>query len=89
MRARGFEPPRAEAHQDLNLARLPVPPRPRVRFRIDRAGHVPGMADREQRERESQQDDETKFQQQREEEREDVAREAEDVLDATLTEQDE
>ena len=29
MRARGLEPPRAEAHRDLNPARLPVPPRPR------------------------------------------------------------
>mgnify|MGYP001048067873 CR=1 FL=1 len=29
MRAEGFEPPRAEAHQDLNLARMPIPPRPR------------------------------------------------------------
>ena len=29
MRAEGLEPPRAEAHQDLNLARLPIPPRPR------------------------------------------------------------
>lgn len=29
MRAEGLEPPRAEAHQDLNLARMPIPPRPR------------------------------------------------------------
>ncbi len=29
MRARGLEPPRAEAHRDLNPERLPVPPRPR------------------------------------------------------------
>ena len=29
VRAKGLEPPRAFAHQDLNLARLPVPPRPR------------------------------------------------------------
>ena len=29
VRARGLEPPRAEAHRDLNPARLPVPPRPR------------------------------------------------------------
>ena len=29
MRVRGLEPPRAEAHQDLNLARIPVPPHPR------------------------------------------------------------
>ena len=29
MRARGVEPPRAEAHRDLNPARLPIPPRPR------------------------------------------------------------
>jgi hypothetical protein len=28
MRAEGLEPPRAEAHQDLNLARIPIPPRP-------------------------------------------------------------
>jgi glucosyl-3-phosphoglycerate synthase len=31
MRAEGLEPPRAEAHQDLNLARMPIPPRPRER----------------------------------------------------------
>jgi hypothetical protein len=37
MRAEGLEPPRAEAHQVLSLARLPVSPRPR-RFK-DRA-HV-------------------------------------------------
>ncbi len=30
VRARGLEPPRAEAHRDLNPARLPVPPRPRA-----------------------------------------------------------
>ena len=29
MRAEGLEPPRACAHEDLNLARLPIPPRPR------------------------------------------------------------
>ena len=29
MRTRGLEPPRALAHQDLNLARIPIPPRPR------------------------------------------------------------
>ena len=29
VRAEGLEPPRAEAHQDLNLARMPIPPRPR------------------------------------------------------------
>ena len=29
MRAEGLEPPRAFAHQDLNLARIPIPPRPR------------------------------------------------------------
>jgi hypothetical protein len=28
MRARGLEPPRAEAHRDLNPARLPIPPHP-------------------------------------------------------------
>jgi hypothetical protein len=28
MRLRGFEPPRALAHGDLNAARLPVPPQP-------------------------------------------------------------
>ena len=33
MRTRGLEPPRAAmAHQDLNLGRLPVPPRPRVQM---------------------------------------------------------
>ena len=30
VRARGVEPPRAEAHRDLNPARLPVPPHPRA-----------------------------------------------------------
>ena len=30
VRAEGLEPPQAIAHQDLNLARLPFPPRPRV-----------------------------------------------------------
>jgi hypothetical protein len=30
MRAEGLEPPRPLDHEDLNLARLPVPPRPRV-----------------------------------------------------------
>ena len=29
VRARGVEPPRAEAHRDLNPARLPIPPHPR------------------------------------------------------------
>jgi hypothetical protein len=60
-----------------------------VRFRIDRPGQVPFMADREQRERESQQDDETKFQQEREQQRADVTRESQDVRDAALTEPDE
>ena len=31
MRMRGLEPPRAEAHTDLNRARLPIPPHPRGR----------------------------------------------------------
>ena len=30
VRAEGLEPPRAFAHQDLNLERLPIPPRPRL-----------------------------------------------------------
>jgi len=46
------------------------------------------MADREQRERESQQEEETKFHQERDEQRADVAREADDVRDATLTERE-
>jgi hypothetical protein len=29
VRMEGLEPPRAEAHQDLNLARIPIPPHPR------------------------------------------------------------
>jgi hypothetical protein len=29
MRLRGIEPPRAQAHTDLNRARLPIPPQPR------------------------------------------------------------
>jgi hypothetical protein len=32
VRTEGLEPPRDFAHQDLNLARLPIPPRPRVRW---------------------------------------------------------
>src|SRR5215218_6260671 len=36
MRARGIEPPRAEAHRDLNPARLPVPPRPRTKVTVPR-----------------------------------------------------
>src|SRR5579875_2332942 len=28
MRLRGLEPPRAQAHTDLNRARLPIPPQP-------------------------------------------------------------
>src|SRR5688500_9551697 len=31
VRLRGLEPPRALAHGDLNAARLPIPPQPRVR----------------------------------------------------------
>jgi len=46
------------------------------------------MADREQRERESQTEDDTKFQQERDEQRTDIAREAEDVRESTLTERD-
>jgi hypothetical protein len=59
-----------------------------VRFRIVRVGEVQQMADREQRERESQIEDDTKFQQERDEERAEIAREAEDVREATLTERD-
>jgi hypothetical protein len=59
-----------------------------MRFRIDRSGHVQCMSDPEQRERESQEESETKFQQRRDEERAETAREAEDVRDATLTERD-
>jgi len=47
------------------------------------------MADPDQRESESQEEDETKFQQRREEERADVERVADDVQDAPLTERDE
>ena len=40
VRARGLEPPRAEAHRDLNPARLPVPPRPRSpRIERERAAY--------------------------------------------------
>ena len=46
------------------------------------------MADPEQRERESQEESETKFQQRRDEERVETSREAEDVRDATLTERE-
>ena len=34
MRARGVEPPRPLGHKDLNLARLPVPPRSRIVLRL-------------------------------------------------------
>src|SRR4051812_30712200 len=34
MRAEGLEPPRPNGHEDLNLARLPVPPRPLAPHRI-------------------------------------------------------
>ena len=47
------------------------------------------MSDPEERERESQDESETKFQQRRDEERAQTAHEAEDVRDATLTERDE
>jgi hypothetical protein len=41
VRARGLEPPRAEAHRDLNPARLPVPPRPRnPRIERERSTHA-------------------------------------------------
>ena len=33
MREGGLEPPRVLPHQDLNLARLPIPPPSRLRFR--------------------------------------------------------
>ena len=32
MRAKGVEPSRPKGHQDLNLARLPIPPRSRVSY---------------------------------------------------------
>ena len=35
MRAEGLEPPRSLDHEDLNLARLPVPPRPLAHGAID------------------------------------------------------
>jgi hypothetical protein len=35
MRARGLEPPRGKPHRDLNPARLPVPPHPRLGHRIE------------------------------------------------------
>ena len=34
MRAKGVEPSRPLGHQDLNLARLPIPPRSRVSYRV-------------------------------------------------------
>jgi hypothetical protein len=46
------------------------------------------MADREQRERESQEDETTKFDQERDEERATTERVAEDIQDAPLTERD-
>jgi len=47
------------------------------------------MADPEQRERESQEEPDTKFEQRREEERATTERVAEDIADAPLTERDE
>ena len=34
VRAKGLEPPQAFAYQDLNLARLPFPPRPQERLQL-------------------------------------------------------
>ena len=79
VRAEGLEPPRAFAHQVLSLARIPVSPRPR--FRIVPASEDLRMADREQREQESLEDPETKFQEQRDEERAERERLAEGVED--------
>jgi site-specific DNA recombinase len=41
VRAEGLEPPRAEAHQDLNLARIPIPPRPRGALTGLTSGQLP------------------------------------------------
>jgi hypothetical protein len=37
VRSRRLELPRAFAHNDLNVARLPVPPRPHIRRNENRA----------------------------------------------------
>jgi hypothetical protein len=91
MRAEGLEPPRAFAHQDLNLARLTrIPPRPRTAivpsFGGRACGENPAMADPHQREQESREDPETKFQDLRDEERSDRERLAEDVEDEFVEE---
>jgi hypothetical protein len=91
MRARGLEPPRAEAHRDLNPARLPVPPRPRS-YKDRARGYGSPVSDAdasfvdpgytepeiasgpEERERESAQTEETRYE--RELEAEEAARHA-------------
>ena len=35
VRSGGLEPPRMLLHSDLNAARLPIPPRPQVRKRVE------------------------------------------------------
>ena len=47
MRAEGIEPPRAEAHRDLNPARLPISPRPRGWFTAYRRGYAAPMSESE------------------------------------------
>ena len=79
MRARGLEPPRAFTQRDLNPPRLPVPPRPRG-SRIERAGYAAGMDDeREQRERESRREPDTKYAEQRDPEEREREALAEDI----------
>jgi hypothetical protein len=57
-----------------------------VDFRIVPMGKKPQMADREQREHESQDEESTKYEQEREAERATSERVAEDIQDAPLTE---
>ena len=46
MRARGLEPPRAEAQRDLNPPRLPIPPRPRGEGNLPAEEEADGLAHR-------------------------------------------
>ena len=58
---------RRERHRGLNPVRLSAPPRPR-RFKDRAKGNAKRMADPEQRERESRESEETKFEERLEEE---------------------
>ena len=77
MRAEGFEPSSSLEHRPLKPACLPVPPRPR--FGKDRCEHGPGMSNPAERERESQESDQTKYEELNEQESAERRELAEDV----------